>query len=102
MSREIPIPNDPITPEEASAFARLRKDEVKDIDDAILSCATPHWQKVARMVSLAEKKLASKHPQFSYTLYAERIRLLAEERRLESQGDLSFMRFSEVRLPHEN
>ena len=102
MSREVPIPNDPISSEEAAAFARLREAEVKDIDDAILSCATSHWQKVARMVSLAEKKLASKYPQFSYSLYAERIRLLAGEGRLESQGDLSFMRFSEVRLPHEN
>ncbi len=88
--------------EEAAAFARLPKGEVKDIDDAILSCATSHWQKVARMVSLAEKNLASKYPQFSYSLYAERIRFLAVEGLLESQGDLSFMRFSEVRLPHEN
>jgi len=102
MSREVPIPNDPISPGEEAAFFRLRNDEVKEIDDAILACATPHWQKVARMVSLAEKQLSSKYPQFSYSLYAERIRLLAEEGRLESQGDLSFMRFSEVRLPHEN
>ena len=102
MSREVPIPNDPISPEEAAAFARLREAEVKDIDEAILSCAASHWQKVARMVSLAEKKLGSKYPQFSYTLYAERIRLLAGEGLLESQGDLSFMRFSEVRLPNEN
>jgi hypothetical protein len=102
MSPEVPIPNDPISPEEAAAFARLGQDEVKDIDEAVLSCATPHWQKVARMVSLAEKKLVSNYPQFSPDFYAERIRLLAEEGRLESQGDLSYMRFSEVRLPHEN
>ena len=102
MHRELPVPNDPMSPEEAAAFALLRKEEVKDIDDAILSCATAHWQKVARMVSLAEKKLGSKYPQFSYILYAERIRQLAEEGRLESQGDLSFMRFSEVRLPQEH
>jgi hypothetical protein len=102
MSREIPIPNSPLSPEEASAFAQLSKKEIAEIDDAILSCATPHWQKVARMVSLAEKKLGTKYPQFSYSLYAERIQLLAKEGCLESQGDLSYMRFSEVRLPHEN
>ena len=99
MSREVPVPNEPIGPEEAAAFARLHKDEVTDIDDAILSCATPHWQKVARMVMLAERKLSTKYPHFSYLLYVERIQLLADQRRLESQGDLSFMRFSEVRLP---
>jgi len=102
MSREVPIPNPPVSPEEVAAFARLSAEEVAGIDDAILCCATPHWQKVAMMVVSAEKKLATKYPQFSYVLYAERIRLLAERRRLESQGGLSFMRFSEVRLPHEN
>ena len=102
MNREIPVPDDPVSPEEAAAFARLRTGQVKDIDDAILSCADPHWQKLAMMVSLAKEKLRTKYPQFSISLYAERIRLLAEQGRLESQGDLSYMRFSEVRLPHEN
>jgi hypothetical protein len=102
MSREIPVPNDPVSPEERQAFARLRTGEVKDIDDAILSCATPYWQKVAMMVSLAEEKLRTKYPQFSHSLYTERIQLLQDEGRLESQGNLSYMRFSEVRLPHEN
>ena len=98
MSREVPIPNDPISPEEAAAFARLREEEVRDIDDAILSCAARRWQKVAMMISLAERKLALRYPQFTYSFYAERIRLLAEKGQLESQGDLSYMRFSEVRL----
>ena len=102
MASEVPIPNPPLSPEEASAFAQLGKEEAGRIDDAILSCATPHWQKVARMVILAEKKLSAKYPQFSYVLYAERIRLLAEQGRLDSQGNLAYMRFSEVRLPHEN
>jgi len=101
-SGEIPIPNSRLSPEEASAFAQLTNNQIASIDDAILSCASPHWQKVARMVSLIEDKLVTKYPQFSYALYVERIRLLAEQERLESQGDLSFMRFSEVRLPHEN
>ena len=98
MIPEIPIPNDPVSPEEAAAFARLHASEVEAIDEAILSCATLHWRKVAMMVSLAEKKLGTKYPQFSYSFYAERIRTLAKEMRLESQGDLSYMRFSEVRL----
>src|SRR5258708_2748241 len=97
-SGEIPIPNSRLSPEQASAFAQLSKKQIANIDDAILSCAAPHWQKVARMVSLTEEKLVTKYPQFSYGFYAERIRLLAEQGRLESQGDLSFMRFSEVRL----
>src|SRR5947209_3946721 len=52
MSNEVPVPDDSVSPEEAAAFARLRKSEAKEIDNAILSCATPHWQKVARVVTL--------------------------------------------------
>ncbi len=101
MSTEIPIPDDPMSPEEAAAFARLRKEEVKEIDDSILSCATSRWQKVARVVSDVKRKLAARYPQFSYNFYAERTRFLAESNRLDSQGDLSCMRFSEVKLPNE-
>jgi hypothetical protein len=36
MSREFPLPNDPVSPEEAAAFARLR---------------TTRWRKVAMMVA---------------------------------------------------
>jgi hypothetical protein len=69
------------------------------IDDAILSCVLPRWQKVAMVVSVAGKKLEMQFPEFSYILYAKRIRLLAKQGRLESQGDLRYMRFSEVRRP---
>ena len=102
MSREIPIPNPLLTRKEASAFAKLSREDKAAIDDGILSCALPRWQKVAMMVGLAEKKLGAQYPQFSYRLYAERIRLLAKQGRLASQGDLRYMRFSEVKLPDEN
>jgi hypothetical protein len=45
------------------------------------------------------EKLADRFPQFSDVFYAERIRALAEQGRLDSQGNISYMRFSEVRLP---
>ena len=80
----------------------FRKVRLRRAEQAVeVRHAAPAEQEPLRL-QVRHHKLASKHPQFSYTLYAERIRLLAEERRLESQGDLSFMRFSEVRLPHEN
>ena len=102
MTREVPIPNPPLSAEEASAVSRLSSEQLIAIDNAILSCSAPHWQKVARMVTLIEKKLASEFPQLTYVFYANRIRVLAGQGRLESQGDLSFMRFSEVKLPNEN
>jgi hypothetical protein len=68
----------------------------------MLSCAFPRWRKVAEIVGFAMDKLSAKYPKFSDVFFAERIRVLAEQGRLESQGDLSSMRFSEVRLPDEN
>jgi hypothetical protein len=102
MTREVPIPNPPLSRREKAAFARLSREDKAAIDEGIRSCALPHWRKVAMVVSLAEEALRDRYPQFSYVLYAERIRLLAKRGRLESQGKLRYMRFSEVRLPHEN
>jgi len=53
------------------------------------------------VVSLAIDKLQNRYPEFSELFFAERIRLLAKQGRLESQGNLRYMRFSEVRLPDE-
>ena len=101
MRQELPLPNPPLSPEEVSAFAHLSQRDIAAIDDAILSCVLPRWRKVAAVVSVVEEKLRRRYPQFSYVFYAERIRLLAKQARLDSQGDLRYMRFSEVRLPEE-
>ena len=102
MGDEVPIPTGPLSDEEKACFAKLTQKEVAELDDAVLSCASPRWRKVAAIVAFAMNKLGSKFPQFSEVFYAERIRVLAEQGHLESQGDLSYMRFSEVRLPDEN
>jgi hypothetical protein len=101
MTDEVPIPNEPLSPEELESLARLSGQEIQAIDDAILSCAFPRWRKVAAIVGFAMKKLAMQYPQLSDNFYAERIRELVEQGWLESQGDLSYMRFSEARLPDE-
>ena len=101
LGDEVPIPTGPLSAEEAACFAKLSQEEVTEIDDAVLSCAFPRWRKVAAIVGFAMDKLGPKYPQFSEVFYAERIRVLAAHGRLESQGDLSYMRFSEVRLPEQ-
>ena len=102
MPGEVPIPNPPLSRKEAAAFAKLSEGDKAAIDQGILQCVVPRWQKVAMVVSRAEEKLRERFPQFSYVLYAERIRLLAKQGLLESQGNLRYMRFSEVRLPDES
>jgi hypothetical protein len=102
MTDEVPIPTPPLSPEELDAFTKLSPTEVEAIDQAILSFCAPLWRKVAAVVGRTLDKLREKYPQFSDALYSERIRVLVDKGYLESQGNLSHMRFSEVKLPEEN
>jgi hypothetical protein len=102
MTREIPIPNPPLQPEEKLAVAKLTSAELERIDATVLSCIGARWKKLAMVVIRAKEKLEPEYPQFSHTFYAMRVQALAEQGRLDSQGNLDYMRFSEVRLPHES
>ena len=53
------------------------------------------------VVSMSMEELGGRYPQLSDVFYAERVGALAGSGRLESQGNLAYMRFSEVRLPNE-
>jgi hypothetical protein len=66
-----------------------------DIDAAILSAASDQWKKVAMIIATVvhRHKLAAE-----YALIAQRIVDLVNSGRLESQGNLSNWRGSEVRL----
>jgi hypothetical protein len=102
MNREIPEPNPPLSPEEESAAAKLTPQDLEIIDATVLSCIAARWQKLAMVVVCAKEKLESKYPEFSHTYYAMRVQALNDLGRLESQGNLDYMRFSEVRLLHES
>ena len=69
-------------------------------DPLLLSQCTRRWQKVAMVVGNA--LVASSGGSFAQTgdlVLAARVRALAASGRLESQGNLHNMRYSEVRLP---
>jgi Protein of unknown function len=94
---EIPVPNPPLSPRELALLAQLSAQDVEAIDEVVLSCTRDHWRKVAMIVSLTMERLGDQYPGFSDVFYAERVRALADSGRLEAQGNLSYMRFSEVR-----
>ena len=98
MNDEIPFANPPLGPGEQSVTAKLSAADLHVIDNTILANCACHWYKVARVVSMTEETLRREYPGLSFIFYAQRLIQLADERRLDSQGDLSFMRFSEVRL----
>jgi hypothetical protein len=99
MRRAAPIADPPLSRKEAAAFDALAQKEKAALDDAILSCVLPQCRKVAMIVMQAAEKLGRDYPQFSYVFYAHRLRVLAKQGRIESQGDLRNWRFSELRLP---
>jgi hypothetical protein len=69
-------------------------------DALLLSCATPEWQKAARVIgeALWESSTASVLQTGDLVLCA-RARALADTGRLESRGDLFNIQNSELRLP---
>ena len=99
MDEEVPIANPPLSAKEQAAVAKLTDADLQIIDAAISANCSAGWFKVARVVVDTEKALGSRYPALSYIFYTERLRRLVDERKLESQGDLRYMRFSEVRIP---
>jgi hypothetical protein len=96
---EIPQPEPPLTTEELALVASLSAAEVVDIDRALLANTHDRWRKVAMVVGKTMGELANRRHGIPDTFYAQRVRKLVEDGALESQGNLAFMRFSEVRLP---
>jgi hypothetical protein len=99
MDDEIPVANPPLSAEEQLAAAKLTDADLQLIDAAIFDECSTRWLKVARVVTRTEDALSSRFPGISYIFYTQRLIKLAEDGRLESQGNLEYIRFSEVRIP---
>jgi hypothetical protein len=101
MNDEIPVANPPLSAKEQLAVAKLTDADLQVIDAAILAESSNRWLKVARIVTRMEDALRNRYPGLSYIFYTQRLIQLAEQGRLESQGHLEYIRFSEVRLPEQ-
>lgn len=78
--------------------SRLTSEQLQYIDSSLLAECSPVWRKVAMVVGQTMRKLETEFPDLSDGHYALRIVSLVGEDRLISQGDLDYMRSSEVRL----
>ena len=80
------------------AIAQLSEEDLRVIDRAILASASKDWRKVALVVAVA----MDAHPDHYYDIpdvfYSQRVRHLVSGGKLQAQGNLARMRFSEVRL----
>ena len=69
------------------------------IDQALLNSAGTRAQKVAMIIAKAQRVLQPKYPALSFDEVAERLYALVHANRLESAGDITDWRHSEVKLP---
>lgn len=92
-------PDGPLTAEQAVHVSRLKQDDLWEIDRVLLAQAAPTWRTVARVVGMTIGELSERFPNIPDVYYAQRVRRLVAVGELESQGNLEYMRYSEVRLP---
>jgi uncharacterized protein DUF3658 len=91
-------PDPPLDVAQSLRVSKLTQDDLWDIDRELIAQSARSWRKVARIVASTMDKLSSRIPDVPDIYYAQRVRHLVEIGKLESQGDLHYMRLSEVRL----
>ena len=94
-----PPPDRPLTSEEKALVAQLTRQEIQAIDDALVSNACDRWRKVSAVVGFTMSRLPNRRRGIPDVFYAQRIGQLVRAGRLEADGNLAYMNFSEVRLP---
>lgn len=77
---------------------QLTESGLKEIDQNILENASKEWSKVSRLILATMIEREEGITRLPETFYLERVSALVKEGGLESRGDLSDMKQSEVRL----
>lgn len=88
----------PLTPDQEELVSKLTDSDLEKIDNALLGYASKYWRKVASVVGATMNNLENRVSGIPDVFYAQRIILLKENGKLESQGNLKRMRFSEIKL----
>ncbi len=88
-----------LDPEDEEYVSLLAPQDLELIDEALLANCAPSWRKVARVVGSTMTSLRERLSEVPDGFYARRVIGLVENGKLESQGNLEHMRFSEIRLP---
>ena len=103
VREEDEVPGEPDTlpsPEELERLNHLSEEQIQIIDDALMASVSTQWRKMARIIGFAMATNFELIQNVPDVIYGHRLRRLVDEGKLESQGNLDYMRFSEVRLPH--
>ena len=92
------VPDPPLNEEQLALVNKLSETDIQKIDETLLSKACQNWRKVAFVVGKTMMDLPDRVPGIPDVYYSLRVRHLVEEGKLESQGNLAYMGYSEVRL----
>jgi hypothetical protein len=102
MENQDAKPDGKLTPEQEILVGKLTEGEVHEIDIALLSNTNDRWRKVAMVVATTMMDFPCRIEGIPDIYYSQRIRYLVDKKQLIARGDLSCMRYSEVRKPVEN
>lgn len=92
-------PDGEMTPEQATVAASLSPELIGKIDACLLSFVIEHNRKVARVVGSAMMDKTLRAPGLPDLFYRDRVKVLVEKGLVVADGNLEYMRYSEVRLP---
>ena len=92
-------PDPPLNEYQQSIVGALSSDFVKEVDRVLLSYITKNGRKVAMVVGLAMMNDNIRILGLPDMYYAQRIKKMVRDGVVVAEGNLDFMRYSEVRLP---
>ncbi|BFM13388.1 hypothetical protein R50072_35410 [Simiduia litorea] len=94
-----PPPFDPpMTDEQVQLAGNLSDSDLLKIDRQLLKNSAVQYRKSARVIGATMMDIQKEYPGVPDVFYSTRLINLVEQNRLEAQGDLRRMRYSEVRL----
>lgn len=79
-------------------ISKLTDPQIDEIDEYLLKMATNQFRKVAMIVGLAMSEQPNRIKGIPDVYYAQRVKRLVNLGLLEAEGNLDYMRYSEVRL----
>jgi Protein of unknown function len=94
-------PDGPLTPEEEAKARLLTDADLRRIDACLLSNTSHQWRKVARVIGQTMGIIGDEFPGLPDVFYSLRIKHLVESGAIEAAGNLSRMRYSEIRIPDQ-
>ncbi|WP_394790982.1 DUF3658 domain-containing protein [Rhodoferax sp.] len=91
-------PDGEMSPEQTRVAASLSPELIERIDACLLSFVVDYNRKVARVVGSTMMDKNLRVPGLPDLFYRDRVKVLVEKDLIVSEGNLEYMRYSEVRL----